>query len=42
MRFLEAVMDVQASTLKSVAWFQGLRTRGLVGAHQAAAGLAIS
>ncbi|KAG9316562.1 Rad9-domain-containing protein [Chiua virens] len=41
MRLLEIMMDVQASTLKSLAWLRGLRNRGLVGAHQAAAGLSI-
>ena len=42
MRLLEVIMDVQASTLKSAAWLRGLRSRGLVGAYQAAAGLSIS
>ncbi|KAN0091092.1 ABC1 family domain containing protein [Tylopilus felleus] len=42
MRILEIVMDVEASTLKSVAWLRGLRSRGLVGAYQAAAGLTMS
>ncbi|KIJ61310.1 hypothetical protein HYDPIDRAFT_137889 [Hydnomerulius pinastri MD-312] len=36
---LEAAMDAQASTVKMVAWLRGLRSRGLIGAHQAAAGL---
>lgn len=42
MTFLEVIMDVQASTLKFFAWLRGLRSRGLVGAYQAAAGLSIS
>jgi len=41
MKLLEVIMDVQASTLKSVAWLRGLRRWGLVGAYQAAAGLSI-
>lgn len=36
---IENVMDIQASTVKSVAWFQGLRKRGFIGAQRAAAGL---
>ncbi|KAH0827818.1 ABC1-domain-containing protein [Lanmaoa asiatica] len=42
MTFLEVIMDAEASTLKFVAWMRGLRTHGLVGAYQAAAGLSIS
>jgi len=37
----EAFMDFQASLNKRVAWFHGLWSRGLVGAHNAASGLLI-
>jgi hypothetical protein len=39
MTLLETAMDLQASTVKSLAWLRGLRSHGLIGAHQAAAGL---
>ncbi|KAF9268892.1 ABC1-domain-containing protein [Marasmius fiardii PR-910] len=38
--FVESFMDIQAFLVKSKAWIRGLLSRGLEGAHQAAAGLA--
>ncbi|KAG1775442.1 ABC1 family-domain-containing protein [Suillus placidus] len=37
--FIELMMDWQASLVKSSAWLRGFYSRGLVGAHDAAAGL---
>jgi len=42
MVLLEVIMDMQASALKSAAWVRGLRSRGLTGAYQAAAGLSMA
>ncbi|KAF9241541.1 ABC1-domain-containing protein [Melanogaster broomeanus] len=39
MTLLETAMDLQASTAKLLAWLRGLWGHGLIGAHQAAAGL---
>ncbi|KAK7053286.1 hypothetical protein VNI00_003912 [Paramarasmius palmivorus] len=38
--FMESIMDLQAFAVKKKAWLRGLLSRGLVGASQAAAGLA--
>ncbi|KAJ6625621.1 ABC1-domain-containing protein [Mycena sp. CBHHK59/15] len=40
MVFVEQILDLQAIAVKSRAWMRGLRTKGLHGAHNAAAGLA--
>ncbi|KAG1742820.1 ABC1 family-domain-containing protein [Suillus lakei] len=37
--FIERMMDMQASLVKSSAWLRGFYSRGLAGAHDAAAGL---
>ncbi|KAG1732224.1 ABC1 family-domain-containing protein [Suillus paluster] len=37
--FIELMMDWQASLVKSTAWLRGFYSRGLAGAHDAAAGL---
>jgi len=37
--FIELMMDWQASLVKSSAWLRGFYSRGLAGAHDAAAGL---
>lgn len=37
--FIELMMDWQASLVKASAWLRGFYTRGLAGAHDAAAGL---
>ena len=36
---METFMDLQAYVVKTKAWLKGLWKQGLVGAHQAAAGL---
>ena len=39
---LEILLDLQAFDVKAKAWFRGLQVQGLIGAHDAAAGLLVT